>query len=157
MWMGQHAPQRIARMVLCNTAAKILDTTLLKRRSQIIQRDGLPAIADDVIDRWFTELFRISHPEEVEAAQQLLLATSAKGYVHTSTAVCNLDLRDGLQSIPCPVLVIGGKHDLATPLACSAAIASSISGARFVALDAAHLSNIEARNAFNRIAIEFLL
>ena len=29
MWVGQHAPQRIDRMVLCNTAAKIRDSTLL--------------------------------------------------------------------------------------------------------------------------------
>jgi 3-oxoadipate enol-lactonase len=156
MWLGQHALQRIQRMVLCNTAARIVDTTLLMTRNELIQREGLSAIADNVIDRWFTPAFRGSHPEEVESARKMLLGTSPEGYVHTSSAVCELDLREGLPTISCPVLVVAGKHDLATPPGWNASIASSIPGAQFVELDAAHLSNIEARHEFNRTVINFL-
>ena len=79
------------------------------------------------------------------------------GYANTSGAVCELDLRDRLDSIRCPTLVIGGTYDLATPLAWNETIASSIPGARFETLRAAHLSNIEAHDEFNRVVSEFLL
>jgi 3-oxoadipate enol-lactonase len=156
MWMGQNVSQRIERMVLCNTAAKILDTTLLRSRMHGIERDGLASIADNVIDRWFTEPFRIAHPEAIEAARRMLLATSARGYANTSGAVCELDLREGLGMIACPTLVIGGRYDKATPLSWNEAIASSIPDGRVAALDAAHLSNIEARDEFNRVVAGFL-
>jgi 3-oxoadipate enol-lactonase len=143
-------------MVLCNTAAKILDPTLLSRRSQIIRQRGLAGIAENVLDRWFTEAYRTSHPQVVNAARKMLLGTSPAGYAHTSTAICSLDLRAGLPSIPCSTLVIGGRHDRATPWEWNAEIASSIPAAQFTTLDAAHLSNMEASAAFNQVVIEFL-
>jgi len=156
MWLAQNAPERVERLVLCNTAAKILDTTLLERRIEVIERDGLAAIADNVIDRWFTERFRASHGQQVAAARNMLLATAPEGYARTSAAVCALDLGDELNSIRCATLVIAGRHDLATPLKWNQAIADAIPHARLTALEAAHLSNIEADEDFNQAVVEFL-
>lgn len=156
MWMAQHAPERIGRLVLCNTAAKIIDTGLLRDRLRLIRQHGLKAIAESVIDRWFSAPFRSAHPNVVQSAEDMFLATSATGYVNTSEAVCNLDLRDGLESIACPTLVIAGQHDLATPVAWNASIASAVAGSEFKVLDAAHLSNIESAESFNRSVESFL-
>jgi 3-oxoadipate enol-lactonase len=55
------------------------------------------------------------------------------------------------------VLVIAGTHDPATPPAMGRGMAEAIPGARFVELSAAHLSNIEAADAFNDAVADFLL
>jgi len=55
-----------------------------------------------------------------------------------------------------PTLVVAGARDPATPPEHSRIIASKIPGARIVELDAAHLSNIEARDGFTTSVLEFL-
>jgi 3-oxoadipate enol-lactonase len=156
MWMARHAPERIDRLVLCNTAAKIMDTGLLQDRLRMIRQHGLEAIAESVIDRWFSAPFQSAHRDIVQASREMFLANSATGYINTSHAVCNLDLREDLASIACPTLVIAGRHDLATPVAWNAAIASAIAESEFKVLDAAHLSNIEAAGSFNQSVEDFL-
>jgi len=53
-------------------------------------------------------------------------------------------------------LVVAGTHDPATPPAMNQEIASSIKGARYAELPAAHLSNIEAASSFNDVVGHFL-
>jgi len=53
-------------------------------------------------------------------------------------------------------LLVAGARDPATPPEHSRLIASKIPGARLVELDAAHLSNIEARDRFTASVLEFL-
>lgn len=157
MWLGQNASERIEKLVLCNTAARIEDATLLQNRIEVIRREGIEAIADNVIDRWFSKVFQNANPDVVLVARQMLLATSAIGYANTSSAVCNLDLRQRLGDIRQPTLVVAGIEDLATPIAWNQSIADAIPNAKFEAVHAAHLSNIEAKDDFNRIVGEFLL
>ena len=71
-------------------------------------------------------------------------------------ALRDLDLRDVIRNIRNQVLVIVGKHDPATLPEAGKAIAEAIPGARLVELDAAHLSNIEAKDAFNKAVLDFL-
>ncbi len=156
MWLGQNAAERVEKLVLCNTAAKIEDTNLLRSRIDLIRSKGIEAIAENVIQRWFTDEFCGLNPRTVEAARRMLLSTSAIGYANTSIAVCELDLRDDLGAIRCPTMVIAGDHDMATPVAWNRAVADAIPNAKLVTLKAAHLSNIEARDSFNRVVESFL-
>ena len=52
--------------------------------------------------------------------------------------------------------MITGRQDAATPPADGQAIASAIAGARLVDLDTAHLSNLEAPEAFSAAVLKFL-
>ncbi len=56
-----------------------------------------------------------------------------------------------------PALVIAGTHDVATTPADGHYLADRIKGARYVELNAAHLSNIEARDPFDSEISSFLL
>ena len=47
-----------------------------------------------------------------------------------------------------PTLVIAGTHDPATPPRDGRWVAEQIAGARYVELNASHMSNIEARERF---------
>jgi 3-oxoadipate enol-lactonase len=70
--------------------------------------------------------------------------------------VRDMDQRQTIGAISVPTLVIAGRHDLATSPEQGRLIAETVPGARFLELDAAHLSNIEAEAAFTRALLEFL-
>ena len=66
------------------------------------------------------------------------------------------DCREELARIGVPTLVIAGANDSATPPADGRFLAAQIPGARYVELNAAHLSNIEDRDRFDREVRAFL-
>ena len=55
------------------------------------------------------------------------------------------------------VLVIAGRHDMATPVAAGEFIRSQIPGASLTILDAAHISNVEQPHAFTDAVVGFLM
>jgi 3-oxoadipate enol-lactonase len=67
-----------------------------------------------------------------------------------------MDQRDAIAEIRHPTLVIAGSHDPVTPPAEGRATAERIRGARYVELDAAHISNVEAADRFTAEAIAFI-
>ena len=78
------------------------------------------------------------------------------GYAATCAAVRDADFRQKLGGVRIPTLVIAGTHDPATPPADGRALSELISGAKYSELSAAHLSNIEASEEFNREVLAFL-
>ena len=156
MWLGIHAPGRVERLVLCNTAARMGPPGPWNQRIETVRKSGMAAIAPGVLERWFTSGFRARRPEVVEAAKRTLLATPPEGYVACCAAIRDADQLAALPSIRARTLVITGRHDQATPPAAGQAIAQAIPGAQLVELDAAHLSNLEAPEAFSSAVQTFL-
>jgi 3-oxoadipate enol-lactonase len=157
MWLGAHEPSRVDRLILANTAAQLGPREAWDARMEAVRQGGMANIADRVIERWFTPAFRESCPAEVNAARQTLLTTPPVGYIACCAALRDMDLRDELATIRAPALVIAGRHDPATTPADCRLIADTIHGAGLVELSAAHLSNVEAAEAFNAAVLGFLL
>ena len=155
-WLGANAPDRVEKLVLCNTSAHIGAPEVWNQRIETVRAMGMGAIVPGVIDRWFTRPFREGAPEEVAKVRAMLEATDPEGYVACCAAVRDMDLRDAIRGIRAPTLVIAGHHDLPTPPDHGRLIADSIQGARMVTLDAAHLSNVEAQADFTKAVLDFL-
>lgn len=156
MWVGVNAPERIDKLALCNTGARIGPPEVWNTRIDNVRKGGMEAIASAVLERWFTPGFRSRAPEAIEPVRRALVATPAEGYVACCAAVRDMDQREDLSRIQSPTLVIAGTQDAATPPADGRLIADRVRGARYVELDAAHLSNIEAREQFTTEVIKFL-
>jgi 3-oxoadipate enol-lactonase/4-carboxymuconolactone decarboxylase len=163
LWLAIHAPARVDRLVLANTGAKIGTVEFWNTRIEAIRRQmpagttGLPAaIVDGVVDRWFTARFQSLVPQQVEPIRAMLFATNAEGYIANCAAIRDADLREAVAHIGAPTLVITGTHDPSTPPQLGRDIAAAVSGAAYVELDAAHLSNIEQAGAFNAAVLRFL-
>jgi 3-oxoadipate enol-lactonase len=156
LWLGSEQPDRIERLVLANTAARIGTPELWNARMAKVDREGMAAIVPAVIDRWFTPGFQERAPMEVEVVRRMLLESSPAGYTASCAAVRDMDQRDRLAAITAPALVIAGTHDLATPPPDSELVADRIAGARYVELDAAHLSNWEMPDLFTDHLVGFL-
>ena len=156
LWLGMHAPARIHRLVIANSAPQIAPAQLWNERIATVQQNGMVSIADAVVRRWFTADFMLREPETVGAIKSMIIDTPLEGYVSCCAAVRDFDVRDNMDNITLPVMAIAGDADPATPPQLTQQISQSIAASRFEILPAAHLSNIECRAAFNRVLIDFL-
>ena len=144
IWLGANAPDRIDRLILCCTAARMPRPEDFATRAARVRKEGLASLADQLIARWFTPSFFVDQPDRVAAIRAMLTATDPEGYASTCEALAAMDLRDQLRQIAAPTLVVAGAEDQSTPLAQAREIADGIRGARLVVVDrAAHLANIE--------------
>lgn len=68
-----------------------------------------------------------------------------------------MDQREAIKSVTTPTMVIAGAEDPATSPEAGKLISDSIAGARLQIIpDAAHLSNIEQTEIYNRVLVDFL-
>jgi len=156
MWLGRHAPKRIDKLILSNTAAKIGDPTLWNSRILTVLGKGMNAIVDGVIERWFTKAFREKAPQAVARIREMLMTTAPHGYAGCSAAIRDMDQRWEIGGIDLPTLIIAGLHDPATTVKDAELIESQIAGAKLVKLDAAHLSNVEQAAQYTATIEKFL-
>jgi len=156
MWLGVHAPKRLHRLVLCNTAARIGTQEMWNARIATVRKEGMKPVAAAVIERWFTPEFRAMHPQQVAQAQRMLENSPPDGYTACCAAIRDMDQRDAVAQITTPSLVIYGSKDPVTPAADAQFLVSKIQGAKSVELDAAHLSNVEQAGAFTEAVRSFL-
>jgi 3-oxoadipate enol-lactonase len=156
-WLGINAPDRLSRLVLCNTAPQIGPPEVWDQRIATVERDGMKAIADAIVARWFTPQFRKRNTQAVASVKQLLLTANPQGYAATCAAIRDMDLRADVAAIKTPTLVIAGRDDPVTPVEDAKFLVDSIEGAWGKVLNAAHLSNVEDSEAFNDAVLKFLM
>ncbi len=149
-------PERIDRLILANTAARIGSAEGWSQRIAAVRAGGLASIADLAIGRFFAADFIQAHPEAVAPIRAALLATPTRGYIGACAALRDADLSQAVGAVFAPTLVIGGRLDVSTPPDQTQALADAIPGARHIVLDAAHLSNIEQPVAFTVAVASFL-
>ena len=157
MWLALNAADRFHRLVLCNTAAKIGSPEMWNTRIEGVRRGGMKSISSAVMERWFSADFRSKSPDVVATTKLMLEGANPDGYAANCAAICDFDARETISAIRIPTLVIAGSHDEATTPADGHYLADHIPGARYVELNAAHLSNIENRDPFNSKLRDFLL
>jgi 3-oxoadipate enol-lactonase len=156
LWLGVHAPARVERLVLANTAARIASVPFWADRIRLVGAEGLAALADVTMERWFTPAFRAARTDTVARMRATLLAGSATGYLGCCAALRDADLQTEAAGVVAPTLVVTGAQDVATPPAAGAWLADTIAGARLLEFDAAHLSNVECAGPFTDAVLAFL-
>jgi 3-oxoadipate enol-lactonase len=126
------------------------------QRITAVKRQGMAPLIPNIVDRWFTKRFQAADPAAVARVVGMLETTHPEGYAACSAAIRDMDQREAIRSIRLPTLVIAGTHDGSTPPEKGRDIAAAIPAARYVELDAAHLSNIEQDKAFTDAVMGFL-
>jgi 3-oxoadipate enol-lactonase len=158
-WLALNAPQRIARLVLCNTAAKIGAPEVWNPRIETVLAGGAQAmrdLRDASISRWFTAGFSAAQPQQVEPIVGMLAQSPPEGYAANCAAVRDADFREQLADIQSPTLIVCGSLDPVTTVEHGRFMQQRIAGARLVEFHAAHLSNVEAGDAFTQALLDFL-
>ncbi|EOD68753.1 3-oxoadipate enol-lactonase [Amycolatopsis vancoresmycina] len=158
MWLGIHAPDRIASLVLCCTSAKLGPPSMWAERARTVRAEGTAAVAEAGVSRWLTPAYRERHPERAEFLRAMIAAVPAEGYAACCGAIERMDLLELLPKVTAPTLVIAGADDPATsPEEHARPIAEGIPGARLeVVPGAAHLGSYEQPAEFTRLILDHL-
>jgi 3-oxoadipate enol-lactonase len=152
MQLALAAPERLERLVLACTAARFGDPGQWRERAALVRAEGLTAIVDAVLARWFTPQFAGAGPY-----RDMLLSVDPQGYAACCDALAAWDVRGALAAVSTPTLVIAGADDPSTPPETVEQIAAEISGARFEVIEqAAHIASVEQADVFNRLIEEHL-
>jgi 3-oxoadipate enol-lactonase len=158
MWLAINNPERVDRLAVCCTSAHIPPREGWLERAALVRERGIEAIADASLERWFTPALRRRRPERVEAMRETLLAIDPEGYAGCCEALADTDLRDRLDEIRSPTLVITGEDDLSTPPDHGSQIADTVQDGTCLMLSPArHLANVERADEVNRALLGHLL
>ncbi len=145
-------PKLFAALVLSDTAAKIGSDESWDARIAEIERGGIEAIADSLLERWFTADFRANRRDELIGWRAMLTRTPRQGYVAACGAVKRADLRPYAGAIGVATLCLVGEEDGSTPIALVREFAHLIPGARFEIIPrAGHVPNIERPEALGEL------
>jgi 3-oxoadipate enol-lactonase len=157
MWLAINAPERLDRLVLLCTSAKLGPPENWRERAEIVRAQGTEAVAEAGVGRWLTERFREEHPDTAAWLRDMIAATPDAGYAACCAVIEHMDLTPGLPGITTPTLAIAGAQDPATPPEHAERIVAAVPGARLEVLDpAAHLANIEQPEAVTRLILDHL-
>ena len=157
MWLAEHAPERVDRLVLCCTSAQIGPASLWDERAAAVRAGGMEAIADAVVERWLTPDHAAAHPEDARALRDQLLGADPEGYAACCEAIRDMDVVSRLGDIAAPTLVVGAREDPSTPPEHQERIAAAIRGARLELLSpAAHVAAVERADEVTALIAEHL-
>lgn len=148
-------PERIASLILCDTAMIIPPASLWQERIAAVRANGISAIADGVLACWVTPGF-INTPA-ARGLRAMLNATSSDGYAGCAAAIVAADLTAGTGRLQVPALVLVGDSDLATPVTSSEALQRAIAGSALIVIEgAAHIPTVEKPAETTSAILDFL-
>lgn len=157
-WLAVTHPERVDRLVLSNTGARVGSVASWQARIDAVGAGGLAAIEALVLGRFFSPAFTAAQPATVERFRATLLATDPAGYTVCCAALREADLRPAVATIATPTLIVAGELDESTRPALAEELHRAIAGSELLVLaGAAHLANVEAPELFDGALRRFLL
>ena len=155
--LALEAPERVERLILSCTSAYLGGADGWAERARIVRAEGMEAIADRVVVRWFTPELPHTQPETVARFRAMLVATPPEGYARCCEALAAWDARERISEVAVRTLVVAGAEDPATPVEHAELLAARIPDARLLVLErAAHLPNVERADEFTKAVLDHL-
>jgi 3-oxoadipate enol-lactonase len=152
-------PAMVRSLTLCDTTSRYPAEawSLWEERIRTVEAKGMEPMVEPTLQRWFTEPFRKSRPDVLDPVRAMIRNTPPKGFIGCCHAIPKIDVTDRLREVRCPALVIVGEDDPGTPVAMAREIHAALPSAELAILrSAAHLSNLEQPQEFNRVLLGFL-
>ncbi|MEZ5826512.1 MAG: 3-oxoadipate enol-lactonase [Geminicoccaceae bacterium] len=142
--LAANRPELVAGLVLMDTAHRIGTADMWNQRIGSVREGGLAAMADAILERWFTAEFRSSRPVELSGWRNMLSRTPAVGYTRCCEAIRDADYTASTSRLAVPALCIVGREDGSTPVEVVRELAGLIAEAEFEIIEnAGHLPCVE--------------
>lgn len=156
-WLAINAGQRLDKVVVCATAAKIGTAESWNARISAVRKEGTEGLVTATADRWFSPGFRANEPAVVQRILEGLAATSIGGYAGCCSALAAADLHDEIGQIANSLLAVSGDDDPVCPPPDLDAIANSVKNGHHVSLPGRHMINVESAATLNQLMRSFLI
>jgi len=159
--MTVQAPERIEGLILTDTRAEPDSAEGKAGRAktiQALQTDGMKALVESMVPKFLTERGREKHPDVVERLTRTILRNPVKGAIHALEGMAERpDQRPNLAKIRAPTLIVVGAEDKLTPPEAAIAMKAAIPDSQIrILTGAAHLSTLEAAEAYNHVVGDWL-
>ena len=142
-------------MVLSNTGAKIGTREMWAQRTAAVASGGIEALADAVMERWFSDEFRAE--PELELWRNMLVRQENAGYAGCSHAIAGTDFFTTTAALRLPTLGIAGSEDGSTPPDLVRETVDLVPGSKFELIRrAGHLPCVEQPEEYARILTQFM-
>jgi len=157
LFLAQRHPQRFDRIIACDCGPNSTEASAQqwKERIDVASRDGMQALVEPTIARWFPPDFVATKAPVLDKVRGMIRSTPLAGFRGCAMALSNYDLRGGLAGIDRRTLLIVGTKD--ATLAGIRQIKEAVRGSALVELEGAgHISNVEQPAAFTGAVVDFL-
>ena len=157
LFLAQRHPQRFDRIIACDCGPNSTEASAQqwKERIDVASRDGMQALVEPTIARWFPPDFVATKAPVLDKVRGMIRSTPLAGFRGCAMALSSYDLRGGLGGIDRRTLLIVGTKD--ATLAGIRQIKEAVRGSALVELEGAgHISNVEQPAAFTRAVVDFL-
>lgn len=135
-------PDLVKALVLCDTAHRIGTEEKWNQRIDAIRGSGIEAVADGVLEGWFTAPFRKS--AEFAGYRNMLIRQPVDGYTGSCAAVRDADFTESSSRLDLPAICVVGDQDAATPPDLVLQLARLVPNARYeVIAGAGHIPCVE--------------
>jgi 3-oxoadipate enol-lactonase len=155
----EHA-EKVENLVPCCCRARMVPdfAAMWHKLRGTVQEQGLEAIVEPTVQRWFSEEFKAAHPEVLEKIRKMIRGTTLEGYLGVTAAFLGLDVEDRLPAINARTLYVSGAEDkLGGPPELMKGLSEKLKGASHVSVPkAAHIANIQNPEGFNHVLTDFL-
>lgn len=148
-------PDLLTGLVLIGTAARIGNREMWQSRIETVRNQGIAALADPVLERWFTPHFRATNPE-LALWRNMLARTTVEGYAGCCAAIAGADMTETTRGLKMPVMVMAGDRDGATPPDLVRSTAELCNAPFHLIADAGHIPCVEQPEATARLISDFL-
>jgi len=139
-------PQLTAALALIDTTAWYGHTAPddWEKRAQKARSEGFASMVPFQTTRWFSEQFRVDHPERVQQCVETFLANDVDAYIETCRAMGAFNASAELPKIRVPAAIVVGAEDYAAPVEMSQIMHDAIPDSTLTIIPAArHLTPVE--------------
>jgi 3-oxoadipate enol-lactonase len=155
--LANRLPTKIEKLILCDTLHKIGTDQIWNERIGIVKEKGISAISEGVMQRWFSEKFRMEEPNKVSGYRNMLERTLPIGYIKTMEAIRDADLTAISSEINIPTLCIVGSEDKSTTPEEVKGLAKLIKGSRYELIEGSgHIPCADNPSALTSLIIDFV-
>ncbi|MCX5229625.1 alpha/beta fold hydrolase [Streptomyces sp. NBC_00233] len=153
--LALRAPHRVASLALVATSPRFGSADEFRQRGVIVRANGLEPMARTAPEQWFTSVFAGAQPAIVDWAVQMVRTTDPACYIAACEALAVFDVREALDRIAIPALVLVGSEDQVTGPAEARTLVAGIADARLAVVPgASHLAPVEQPAAVTDLLVE---
>jgi 3-oxoadipate enol-lactonase len=156
--LAERHADRLERVIVCDSPCQSTpaSTQQWEERIVVAQKQGMDALVEPTVGRWFPPEVLAAKPPHVDKVRQMIRSTPVNGFIGCAAALADHNYAAAVGTVTRPALFIAGEKDGVTPAAMRK-LSAALPGSRYVELPGAgHISNMDQPKAFTEVVRDFL-
>jgi 3-oxoadipate enol-lactonase len=153
-------PQMVRALILVSTFSQVDDSCrkAFTHLRQALASGGYPAFFDEVVKLAFTPRYVAANPQGIADLKEKRIRTNSPAAIGRATEAClAFDLRNEIDGIQHPTLIVSGREDVFTPLHLAEGIHKAIRNSEWKILEGVgHNLYIERASEMVNAVLDFL-